>query len=95
MSFPLIIFRQESIVPELIYHTILAECDNKMHSLPGVEYSLGNVSDNNLNIEVTTDEYIAVIVDITRNCSSSGCLFIPAIINESSTHPLLFLKMVK
>ena len=92
VSFPLIIFRQEGAVPKLTYHTILAECDNKIHSLPGVEYSFGNVSDNGLNIEVTTDEYIAMIVDITRNCSSSGCLFIPALINESSTHPLLFLE---
>ena len=92
VSLPLIIFRQDSAIPMLIYHTTVAECDNEIHSLPGVEYSFGNVSDNSLNIEVTTDEYIAVIFDITRNCSSTGCLFMPAIINESSTHPLLFLQ---
>ena len=58
-------------------------------SLHGLEYYEGTISVENQNIRISAGNHLAIRFD--PNCNNQGCLFQPAIVNESSKHTLYFL----
>ena len=92
----LIIYREDNgiLVPTSHYINIPADCEVfKNNSVSGIDYSLGSVSDNDLNIPVTSGEFLSIA--FFTKCKNSSCPFQPAIINEPSKHTLLFLEFGK
>ena len=87
----LIIYREVNGLPMATLHLIPADCDfANSNSLSGIDYSFGRVSDNKLNIPVTSDDTIAIQSFAT--CGDLQCSFQPAIINDASKHMLLYLE---
>ena len=87
----LIIYREVNGMPMATLHLIPADCDfANSNSVSGINYSFGSVSNNNLNIPVTSDDFIAL--QLSATCTDIGCYFQPAIINDTSKHMLLYLE---
>ena len=92
VALSLIIYWEDNGVPMTILHLIPADCDfSNINSVSGLDYSFGSASDNNLNIPVTSDMFIAIQSFATCN-DIGGCFFQPAIINDTSKHMLLYLE---
>ena len=93
VSLLLIIYREDNGIPMATYHVIPADCDlANRNSVTGIDYSFGSVSDNDLNIPVTCDEFLSILFFST---CMDGCHFQPAIINDASKHMLWFLEYGK
>ena len=87
----LFIYREDNGIPLPTTHRITADCEFfKNNSVSGINYSLGSVSDNDLNIPVTSGEFLSI--GFFATCENFSCSFQPAIINEPSKHTLLFLE---
>ena len=85
------VYREVNGIPVPTYRHITADCEFvKNNSVSGIDYSLGTISDNNLNIPVIPGEFLSFGVFTT--CDSFSCSFQPAIINDPSNHTLLFLE---
>ena len=62
-------------------HLIKADCDfAKIHSVPGIDYSFGSVSHNDLNIPVTSDEVLTI--GLSTRCTGRSCFFQPAVTSK-------------
>ena len=87
-----IIYREVNDMPMTTYRIIIpADCDFATNnSVSGIDYSLGSVSSNNLNIPVTSDGYLGI--ELFTTCTAVRCYFQPAIIDDTSKHMLLFLE---
>ena len=85
VSLVIFIYRENDAVP---VHLVPADCDlaNK-RSVSGIDYSFGSVSHNDLNIPVTSDEFLSISI-----CNGIKCFFQPAVINDTSKHMLFFLE---
>ena len=91
VSLFLSIYREDNGIPMITYRHITADCEfAKNDSVSGIDYSLGSVSHNDLNIPVTSDEILGV--GFFSKCKNFSCHFQPAIINDASKHILLFLE---
>ena len=86
----LFIYREDNGIPLPTTHRITADCEFFKNSVSGIDYSLGSVSDNDLNIPVTSGEFLSI--GFFATCENFSCSFQPAIINEPSKHTLLFLE---
>ena len=74
-----------------IRHFIDAECNSSTTlSFNGSDYYWGNVNVENQKIQVLAGEFLGIRFD--PNCAELGCLFQPAIVNDSSEHTLLFVN---
>ena len=94
VSLFLVIYREDNGIPMPTSHEIPADCEFvKNTTTSGIDYSFGNVSDNDLNIPVNSDELLGI--GFYKSCASSLCTFQPAIINEESNHILSFLEYNK
>ena len=72
-------------------HLIPADCDfANRNSVSGIDYSFGSISNNDLNIPVTSDEILSV--GFHTMCIGRSCFFQPAVINDTSKHMLFFLE---
>ena len=91
VSILLAIYREENGIPMPTYRHITADCEfAKNGSVTGIDYSLGSVSHNDLNIPVTSDELLSI--EFFATCANFSCNFQPALINEPSKHTLFFLE---
>ena len=89
VSLFLIIYREDNGKPISTQHFIPADCDlAHINSVSGIDYSFGSVSDNDLNIPVTSDAFL-----VFTTCMDEGCNFQPAVINDTSKH-MFFYKPV-
>ena len=68
-------------------HLIPASCDSNRSSVSGLDYSFGSVSHNDLNIPVTSNDFLLI-----SRCTGRMCFFQPAVINDASKHMLFFLE---
>ena len=94
VSLLLIIYRENNGTPMPTYHHITADCEfAKNNSVSGIDYSFGSISHNDLNIPVTSDEFLGI--GFFATCDTFSCYFQPAIINDLSKHTLLFLEFGK
>ena len=90
VSLLLVIYRQDGAIS---IHLVPADCDfANRNSVSEIDYSFGSVSDNDLNIPVTSDEVLSI--GFFTTCID-GCSFQPAIINDTSTQMLWFLERDK
>ena len=86
-----IIYREVNGLQMPTIRVIPADCDfANSNSVSGIDYTLGSVSDNNLNIPVTSDEILAI--ELLTTCTAVRCYFQPSIINDTSKHMLYFLE---
>ena len=82
-------FQNETLVSSTPYFR-QAVCDTSTTiSLHRLEYHKGTISVENENIQISAGNHLGIRFD--TNCSDLGCLFQPAIVNESSKHTLYFL----
>ena len=90
----LIIYREDNGTSMTTRHFIPADCEFvKNNSVSGIDYSFGSASHNDLNIPVTSDEFLSIAY--FTSCTGSACFFQPAIINDTSKHILWFLEYGK
>ena len=91
VSIFLIIYREDNGTLISTNRHIPADCEFvKNNSVSGIDYSFGSVSDNDLNIPVTSDDILAI--GFFATCDNFTCSFQPAIINDTTEYPLLFLE---
>ena len=92
VSLVILIYRQNGASSSI--ELVPADCDlANNNSVSGIDYSFGNVSNNDLNIPVTSDEVLSI--GFFTKCMDGGCYFQPAIINDTSKHMLSFLESGK
>ena len=68
------------------YHPLPVECDGS--KINGTDYYAGNVSLGNVGIRVSSGNGLSV--RFASSCVSHGCLFLPAIANETGNYSLIF-----
>ena len=91
VSLLLAVYRESNGIPMPTYRHITADCEfSKKNSVSGIDYSLGSVTVNDLNIPVIPGEFLSI--DFFATCENFSCHFQPAIINNPSKHTLLFLE---
>ena len=84
VSLVIFIYRENAVS----VHLVPANCDlANRTSVSGLNYSFGSVSHNDLNIPVTSDEFLLI-----SSCTGITCFFQPAVINDTSKHMLFFLE---
>ena len=85
------VYREVNGISNPTYRHIPADCEfANNNSVSGIDYSLGSISDNNLNIPVIPGEFLSF--GFFTTCNNLSCSFQPAIINNPSNHTLLFLE---
>ena len=62
------------------------ECDGS--KINGTNYYAGNISLDNVGISVASGNRLSV--RFTSSCENTGCLFLPAIVNETGNYSLIF-----
>ena len=83
-------FQNEKLLSSMP-HYIRAVCDTSTTIfLHGLEYYKGTISVENQTIRISAGNHLGIRFD--SNCNNQGCLFQPAIVNESSKHTLYFLN---
>ena len=68
------------------YHPLPVECVGS--KINGTDYYAGNISLDNVGISVSSGNVLSV--RFTSSCVSHGCLFLPAIANETGNYSLIF-----